>query len=136
VTARIAYESGSTDASATAAAALAAGKGVCQDHSHVMIAAARALGWPARYVAGYYLADSEGAGDLSTHAWAEIWIDGLGWVGFDAANDLCPTDHYVRLCSGLDAPDASPIRGHAEGVAEETLTAEVSIGPAQGQTQQ
>jgi transglutaminase-like putative cysteine protease len=136
VTARIAYEPGATDASATAAAALAAGKGVCQDHAHVMIAAARALGWPARYVAGYYLPQDEGADGLATHAWAEIWVEGLGWVGFDAANDLCPTDRYVRLCSGLDAADAAPIRGHAESVAAETLTAEVSIRPAQTQTQQ
>jgi transglutaminase-like putative cysteine protease len=136
ITERIVYETGATDANATAAAALAGGRGVCQDHAHVMIAAARSLGWPARYVAGYYLADDDGADDLATHAWAEVWVDDLGWVGFDAANDLCPTDRYVRLCSGLDAADAAPIRGHSEGGAVETLTAEVSIGPAQSQTQQ
>jgi transglutaminase-like putative cysteine protease len=136
VKARIAYEPGATEPGATAAAALAAGKGVCQDHAHVLIAAARALGWPARYVAGYYLPAPEGADDLATHAWAEIWVEGLGWVGFDATNDLCPTDAYIRLCSGLDAADAAPIRGHAEGVAAETMTASVSVAPAPGQTQQ
>ncbi|MGF1659673.1 MAG: transglutaminase domain-containing protein [Rubrimonas sp.] len=130
VTARIAYEPGSSDAGATAAAALAAGKGVCQDHAHVLIAAARSLGWPARYVAGYYLPSPEGADDLATHAWGEIWVEGLGWVGFDPANDLCPTDAYIRLCSGLDAGDAAPIRGHADGVAAEVMTAKVSITPA------
>ncbi len=138
VTARVAYRAGSTHAATTAAAALAAGEGVCQDHAHVMIAAARALGWPARYVAGYYLASAEGDGEGATHAWAEIWVEGLGWVGFDAANDLCPTDAYVRLCSGLDAADAAPLRGHASGVAAETLAVEVSVRPlqAQAQTQQ
>lgn len=137
VTAAVAYRPGTSDPSATAAAALAAGEGVCQDHAHVMIAAARALGWPARYVAGYYLPAPEGADDLATHAWAEIWVEGLGWVGFDAANDLCPTDAYVRLCSGLDAADAAPIRGHAEGVAAETMTARVAVAPqAQSQKQQ
>lgn len=134
VTARIAYRAGSTHAATTAAAALAAGEGVCQDHAHVMIAAARALDWPARYVAGYYLASDDG-GEGATHAWAEIWIEGLGWVGFDAANDLCPTDAYVRLCSGLDAADAAPLRGHASGVAEETLAVEVSVRPLQSQSQ-
>lgn len=131
VTARVAYRTGSTHAATTAAAALAAGEGVCQDHAHVMIAAARALGWPARYVAGYYLASEEGGGGGATHAWAELWVDGLGWVGFDAANDLCPTDAYVRLCSGLDAADAAPLRGHADGVAAETLDVEVSVTPVE-----
>jgi len=135
VTARVAYRAGSTHAATTAAAALAAGEGVCQDHAHVMIAAARALGWPARYVAGYYLASEEGGDDGATHAWAELWVDGLGWVGFDAANDLCPTDAYVRLCSGLDAADASPLRGHASGVSQETLSVAVSVTPVQAQTQ-
>lgn len=135
VTARIGYVTGSTDAATTAAAALAAGEGVCQDHAHVMIAAARALEWPARYVAGYYLPEAVGGDDLSTHAWAEIWVEGLGWVGFDAANDLCPTDAYVRLCSGLDAADAAPLRGHSEGVSQETMTLAVSVSPVQSQSQ-
>jgi transglutaminase-like putative cysteine protease len=135
VTERIAYVLGATDAATTAAAALAAGEGVCQDHAHVMIAAARSLGWPARYVAGYYLPAEDGGEDLATHAWAEVWVEGLGWVGFDAANDLCPTDAYVRVCSGLDAADAAPLRGHAEGAVEETMAVEVAVAPAQGQSQ-
>lgn len=129
VTARIAYRGGATDGATTAAVALASGAGVCQDHAHVMIAAARSLGWPARYVAGYYLADAAGDDDVATHAWAEIWLDGIGWVGFDASNDLCPTDAYVRLCAGLDAFDAAPIRGHVEGAAAEALDVEVSVRP-------
>ncbi len=130
VSARVAYVTGSTSAATTAAASLAAGKGGCQDHAHVIIAAARALGWPARYVAGYYLPSALGAEDVATHAWAEVWIDRLGWVGFDASNDLCPTDAYIRLCSGLDAADAAPIRGHTEGLATETLDVDVSVTPA------
>jgi transglutaminase-like putative cysteine protease len=132
----VAYTPGATTAATTAAAALAAGKGVCQDHAHVLAAAARSLGWPARYVAGYFLPGPDGAPDAATHAWTEIWIDGLGWVGFDASTGLCPTDAYVRLCAGLDAADAAPVRGHAEGGAAETLEAEVSLAPAQAQTQQ
>jgi len=133
VTRRIAYRGGSTDGATTAAVALASGVGVCQDHAHVVIAAARALGWPARYVAGYYLPDEDGVHDAATHAWADVWIDGIGWVGFDASNDLCPTDAYVRLCAGLDAFDAAPIRGHVQGAGDEALDVSVSIQPAAGQ---
>jgi transglutaminase-like putative cysteine protease len=129
VTERIAYRAGSTDGATTAAVALASGVGVCQDHAHVLIAAARGLGWPARYVAGYYLPDEDGAADVATHAWAELWLDGIGWVGFDASNDLCPTDAYVRLCAGLDAFDAAPIRGHVQGAGAEALAVAVSIRP-------
>ncbi len=133
VTARIAYRGGSTDAATTAAVALASGAGVCQDHAHVLIAAARSLGWPARYVAGYYLPAEGGVEDAATHAWAELWLDGIGWVGFDASNDLCPTDAYVRLCCGLDALDAAPIRGHVEGRADEALAVTVSVQPQAAQ---
>ncbi|NBB70189.1 MAG: transglutaminase family protein [Alphaproteobacteria bacterium] len=130
VTARIAYRAGHTDGATTAPVALASGAGVCQDHAHVVIAAARSLGWPARYVAGYCLHAEDGGDDVATHAWAELWLDGIGWVGFDASNDLCPTDAYVRLCAGLDAFDAAPIRGHVEGAGAEALDVRVAIHPA------
>ena len=127
---RIDYKPGATDANTTAAEALTIGAGVCQDHSHVLIAASRVLGLPARYVVGYLLPDAE-EDDVEipaeTHAWAELWIDGLGWVGFDATNRICPTDRYVRLCSGMDANDASPIHGAVTGQVEETLAAEVAV---------
>ncbi len=136
VGAAVAYTPGASTGATTAAAALAAGAGVCQDHAHVLAAAARALGWPARYVTGYMLPGPDGAADGATHAWTEIWLDGLGWVGFDASTNLCPTDAYVRLCAGLDAVDAAPLRGHAEGMSDETLEAEVALTAAGGQTQQ
>jgi transglutaminase-like putative cysteine protease len=132
---RVRYTPGATEFHGTAAEALAAGAGVCQDQTHVMIAACRALGWPARYVAGYYLSSAEG-GEHQTHAWMETFLPDIGWVGFDPTHRLCPTDHYVRLCSGLDAVDAAPLRGHVEGAAEETLSVSVAMTPvAQSQTQ-
>jgi len=130
VSERVAYESGTTDSGTTATAALAAGRGVCQDHAHVMVAAARALGWPARYVAGYCLPAPDGVHDAATHAWAEIWIEDLGWIGFDPSNGICPTDAYVRLCAGLDSLDAAPLRGHVEGGGDETLDIAVQVWPA------
>ena len=136
VSERIEYRPGATDPATTAAAALKAGAGVCQDHAHVLIAAARSLGWPARYVFGYYLPDRELADPIATHAWAELWIEGLGWVGFDPTHDLCPTDAYIRVASGLDAFDAAPIRGHADGLAEESLEVAVTVTPEQAQKQQ
>ena len=129
----IAYKPGATSTSTTAGQALKAGQGVCQDHAHVFIAAARVLRMPARYVVGYLLAPD--AKLTETHAWAEAWAPDIGWVGFDPANRLCPTDHYVRLGCGLDAVDASPIRGNVLGGPKERLSASVDIVQATGQSQ-
>jgi transglutaminase-like putative cysteine protease len=128
----IAYEPGSTHQHTSAAEALADGKGVCQDHAHVFIAAARALGTPARYVNGYILSGSAGPAEAH-HAWAEAWVEDLGWVGFDAANNLCPTESYVRLATGLDAATAAPIRGAQRGGEEEVLDVIVEVQQQSGQ---
>ncbi len=135
---RVAYVGDSTDAHTTAAAAFAEGRGVCQDHAHIFITAARSLGIPARYVTGYLLLE-DGAGAAAHHAWAEALVEDIGWVGFDAANCLCPTEHYVRLGAGLDAASAAPIRGVRRGAGGESLNVEVSvreIGQTQSQSQQ
>lgn len=123
---RVEYVPGVTNAHTGAAEALADGKGVCQDHAHIFIAAARTLGIPARYVTGYLV-----LGDHSTaeahHAWAEAWVEGLGWVGFDVANRICPTERYVRLAAGLDAGYAAPIVGSRRGGNAEKLVVSVEV---------
>ncbi len=129
----IEYKPGSTVSHTTAAQALKAGQGVCQDHAHVFLAAARSLRVPARYVVGYLLALEEKP--TETHAWAEAFVPDIGWVGFDPANRLCPTDRYVRLGCGLDAADAAPIRGNVLGGSKERLSASVDIGQMQVQSQ-
>ena len=106
----VAYRPGETSAQTTAEAALEAGAGVCQDHAHVFAAAARALGIPARYVSGYLMMDDRVDQDAA-HAWAEAHVDGLGWVGFDCANAICPDARYVRLATGLDYREAAPVSG-------------------------
>lgn len=77
-------------------------------YAHLFIGAARALDIPARFVCGYVAGQDGTAGGL--HAWAEAYDDRLGWIGFDAMQQLCPTEHYVRLAIGLDAESALPLR--------------------------
>lgn len=123
----IAYRPGVTTARTTAAEALALGEGVCQDHAHALISVARLRGLPARYVSGYLFADPGGEPHEAAHAWAEIHVPGIGWIGFDAANRCCPDERYIRLGSGMDAQDAAPIRGTARGKASESLAVEVAV---------
>lgn len=123
---RVAYVVGVTHPHTSAAEALHDGRGVCQDHAHIFISAARVMGLPARYVNGYFLTDADEPSEAH-HAWAEVWLDGLGWLGFDPANRLCPSDHYVRLACGLDAGSAAPVRGTRRGGSEEMLDVVVEV---------
>lgn len=127
----IAYRPGATHAHTTAAEALSLGEGVCQDHAHALCAAARAQGMPARYVSGYLHATDDGTPHEAAHAWAELWVPGLGWVGFDPANGSCPDDRYIRLGSGYDSRAAAPIRGIARGQGRESLDVTVAVEAAQ-----
>lgn len=131
ISAAIEFTPGVTEASTSAAEALALGQGVCQDHTHALIACARARGLPARYVSGYLHSSVDGKAQDAAHAWAEIHVGSLGWVGFDAANACCPDDRYVRLGSGYDAQDAAPVRGMAFGVGTEVLDVRVHVEEVQ-----
>lgn len=123
---RVAYSKGSTDVATTAEEALTSGTGVCQDHAHVFIAAARQLGFPARYVSGYLMLDAE-AEQAASHAWAEAHVSNLGWVGFDCSNDMSPDERYVRLATGRDYRDAMPVSGILLGQAEEQLAVKITV---------
>ncbi len=125
---RIGFDSGAMDVQRTAAEAFAAGQGVCQDHAHIFISAARALGIPARYVSGHLFRPDDETVQAATHAWAEAWVDGYGWIGFDAVNDHCPDDAYVRVAVGLDYRDAAPLSGARVGGGDEWLRVGVRVG--------
>lgn len=120
------YRIGETHAATTAAEALSHSYGVCQDHTHVFVSAARAERLPARYVSGYLWDDVDTEYEAS-HAWAEAYIDGLGWVGFDVANRICPTDAHVRVACGLDYLEAAPVRGLRRGGGEETMEVRLRV---------
>ena len=137
---RIAYETGRTHSATTAEEAVGHGAGVCQDHAHIFIGAARASGIPARYVSGYLMMDDR-IEQEATHAWAEAHVADLGWVGFDVSNGICPDPRYVRLATGSDYRDAAPVTGISFGsAAAEVLTVAVAVegqpAAASGQQQQ
>lgn len=124
---RIVYDAGFYEAARPAAEAFARGHGVCQDHAQIFIACARRLGIPARYVSGHLCRTDGQVDQEASHAWAEAYIEDLGWVGFDAANGVCPDDAYVRVAVGLDALGAAPIRGTSYGGGAETLSVRLSV---------
>ncbi|MFC3173895.1 transglutaminase domain-containing protein [Novosphingobium bradum] len=122
----MAYAIGHTDSQTGAEEALAAGKGVCQDHAQVFIGCARALGVPARYVSGYLMMNDRIEQEAG-HAWAEAHVDGLGWVGFDVSNAISPDARYVRVASGRDFAEAAPVTGISFGAGRTELSVSLAV---------
>ena len=121
----------------SAAEILSAGQGCSMDMAHVLIAAARSAGFPARFVTGY-LSDEEAAPQQrhAPHFWAELHIPDYGWIGFDPARERCPDERYVRVAVGLDYRDAAPISGARIGGGHEVLRVGVDVSSeADGQLQ-
>jgi len=104
---------------------LETGKGVCQDYAHTMLAILRYLGIPARYVSGYLYHRRNDNVRISeqdaTHAWVDVWMPSLGWVGFDPTNDTAATDRHIRVALGRDYYDVPPTRGVYKGTAATRL---------------
>ncbi len=121
------HDGDDAEGAANAAEAFARKTGPSRDLTHIFIGAARALGIPARYVGGYYCSD-DGAAQAAGHAWAEALVPDLGWIAFDPANGLCPTDAHVRVAIGLDALGAAPVRGMRYGPGAETLEVAIKVG--------
>ncbi len=122
----VTYEIGVSHPGWDAEQVLAEGRGVCQDHAHVFVAAAREMGLPARYVSGYLMMDGV-VEQEAMHAWAEVHVTGLGWVGFDVSNGISPDTRYVRVATGLDYAEAAPIIGTRFGGEEEILDVAIQV---------
>ncbi|MFH1518588.1 MAG: transglutaminase family protein [Pseudomonadota bacterium] len=122
----VVYETDRTDSGTTAEEALRAGHGVCQDHAHAFVSAARLLNYPARYVSGYLMMDDRVFQEAS-HAWAEAHGPELGWVGFDVSNVISPDERYVRIATGLDYDEAAPISGIVFGDSKESLLVSLQV---------
>jgi len=114
-----------TGAVLTATMAFSGARGTPKDLAHVFIAAARSLDVPARYVAGYLLAgqgeEESGGWRAAAHAWAEAYVEDIGWIGFDPAIGASPGASHIRVSMALDYLGAAPLRGTYQGGIEERL---------------
>jgi transglutaminase-like putative cysteine protease len=131
------YVPGITEADSPIDLALESGKGVCQDFSHVMLAICRSWGLPARYVSGYLFTDRS-EGDRSdpdaTHAWVEVFLPSLRWVGFDPTNNMLAGERHVAVAIGRDYGDVPPSRGVYKGEEDSQLVVGVSVRRARATT--
>jgi transglutaminase-like putative cysteine protease len=120
----------------TAADVVRSGAGCSMDIAHVLIAAARTAGFPARFVTGYIYCDDDGIEtSQAPQFWTELYVPEYGWIGFDPVNDRCPHEAYVRVAQGLDYRDAAPISGARIGGGHEVLSVGVDVSLSASQTQ-
>jgi len=128
------YTPGVTDAQSPIGVALKAKRGVCQDFAHIMIAIARSWGIPARYASGYLYhrgSRQDRSADNATHAWVEMYLPSLGWIGFDPTNDILAGERHIRAAVGRDYADVPPTRGTFKGGAESELAISVAVEATQ-----
>ena len=129
VRSQLVYEKGSTSVSTSAVEAWAAGRGVCQDFVHLVLAVVRAMGVPARYVSGYFHPDPDSPiGTTVTgesHAWAEAWIG--DWVPFDPTNNVPVGERHVVVARGREYRDVTPVKGIYSGAPAATPSVLVEL---------
>jgi transglutaminase-like putative cysteine protease len=122
-----AFEPGETPAPRPAAEVFAAGKGSARELAQIFVAAARGQQVPARFISGLFLG-AEGAGDAGAHhGWAEVFVEPMGWIGFDCALGICPRDEHLRIAQGLDYFGAAPRRGASFGYIKEQASARLTV---------
>lgn len=135
-----AYDGTATDVATTTDEVLEIRRGVCQDFAHILIAAMRAFGLPARYVSGYLLTHpAEGkerlVGADASHAWVSVWSPGMGWVDFDPTNNVIPQDEHITIAYGRDFNDVSPVTGVLLGGGAHQVDVAVDVLPVEARKQ-
>jgi transglutaminase-like putative cysteine protease len=143
--ARFRYEKGATEVHSTVRDSLSSGAGVCQDFAHLLLAMLRMRGLPGRYVSGYLVprravesgvdpaappSMEEVIGGYASHAWAEVFVPGTGWLGLDPTLGRAVSQQHIRVAIGRDYGDVAPVRGVYKGHAGQRLSVDVRVRPA------
>jgi transglutaminase-like putative cysteine protease len=113
---------------------LTSGTGTCRDYALLLMEAARTLGFAARFVSGYLYDDSKIDGGEETvigggvtHAWAQIYLPGAGWVPFDPTNGLVSDRNLIRVAVARDPSQAVPLQGSFTGKPADFLGMDVKV---------
>lgn len=131
----MAFDPTATDVTTTPAEAFLARSGVCQDFSHIMITALRALGIPAGYISGFLRTNPpEGQARLegadAMHAWVRAWCGAeAGWVQIDPTNDMMAGLDHIVVAVGRDYADVAPFKGSMRASGDHSTRHEVDVVP-------
>jgi len=119
----------------TAAETLEAGEGACRDFAMLFCASCRSMGLAARYVSGYEREAARDPGHAAMHAWAEVYLPGGGWRGFDPSRGLAVGTAHVPVAAAIRPEQATPVSGFYAGATHSTMETSIVMktsesGPA------
>lgn len=125
------YDPGRLDVETDVDELLRTGRGGCADFAHLLVAATRWTGLPARYVSGFRAGRRDEADGVpaAMHAWMEALLPELGWVGFDPAAGIMTGDEYITVAVGREGSDVLPIRSSSTGGVRSTVDVSLEIAP-------
>ncbi len=103
--------------------------GSCRDYAWLFVIAARRLGLAARFVSGYFHTAGTSLADGSTHAWAEVYLPGSGWTGFDPTANRIVGENHIPVAVAINPVDIPPVSGHFTGPenVQTSLTVRVNV---------
>ncbi len=133
VAGRVSYQSREVEGTQSPTQTLDRGWGSCRDFAVLFVEAARSLGFGARIVSGYLYNPNQGslglAGAGTTHAWAEVYVPGAGWITFDPTNRSVGGLNLIPVAAGRDIRQVMPVAGSFTGASNafQGMSVEVSV---------
>jgi transglutaminase-like putative cysteine protease len=106
---------------------IAQGSGSCRDYATLFIEACRYLGLASRFVSGYLHAPATEMGNATTHAWAEVYLPGTGWKGFDPTSGVVTGSQHIAVAVARDSETVPPVSGSFVGSGAVTTTMKINV---------
>jgi transglutaminase-like putative cysteine protease len=127
VSATASYQAREDEGTQPPARTLDLGRGSCRDFAVLFVEAARALGFGARVVSGYIFNPSQPFGTGTTHAWAEVFVPGAGWITFDPTNRQMGGFNLIPVAVARDLNQAMPVSGTFTGGGGDQMSLTVAV---------
>jgi transglutaminase-like putative cysteine protease len=124
----VTIEGGLADKTVSPDEILERGTATVREAAQLLVATARAAGFPARFVSGHSLHGPDRGRRRTAHYWAELHVGAIGWVGFDPCAGASPDESYVRVAVGIGLGDVTPVAGTRVGGGVEELDVAVRVG--------
>lgn len=134
VSASICYQAREDEGTQSPTYTLDCGRGSCRDMALLFAEGARALGFGARIVSGYSYNPANKVGSSTTHAWAEVFVPGAGWISFDPTNRQMGGFNLIPVAVARDLAQTMPVSGSYMGSKTDLKHLRVAVQVTQRQT--
>ncbi len=127
ITGRFAYQMREEPGVQSPLVTLESNSGSCRDFAALFMEACRVMGLASRFVSGYLFAPSTEAGNASTHAWAEVYLPGPGWKGFDPTSGEVTGNKHIAVAVARHSEAVPPVAGSFLGPTDQQPVLNVAV---------